>query len=73
MVDRPVAAHGENPRRRHADLLRGAPSLDRDAERAVRPAVPSRVDQLRELIDLVDRGLLSEEEFERQEAKIRDS
>ncbi len=56
-------------RRRHADLLRDAPDLDRRDD-AVPPAQPSRVDQVRELLDLVDRGLLSEEEFARQQAKI---
>ncbi|GAB3051171.1 hypothetical protein GCM10027053_08130 [Intrasporangium mesophilum] len=56
-------------RRRHADLLRDAPDLDRRDDAAPSP-VPSRVDQVRELLDLVDRGLLSEEEFERQQAKI---
>jgi hypothetical protein len=57
------------PRRRHADLLRDTPHLDRRDDVAP-PAQPSRVDQVRELLDLVDRGLLSEEEFERQHAKI---
>ncbi len=56
-------------RRRHADHLRDPPDLDRRHD-AVPTAQPSRVDQVRELLDLVDRGLLSEEEFARQQAKI---
>ena len=60
----------ENPRRRHADLLRDSPVLRPGIESTAGTAAPNRVDQLRELLDLVDRGLLSEEEFARQEAKI---
>ncbi len=57
-------------RRRHVDLLRRRPVLDAvavdpPASRAVR-----RVDQLRALLRLVERGVLSAEEFERQEEKV---
>ena len=61
------------PRRRHADLLRGSPALDRSVATFPPSPQPSRVDQVRELLDLVDRGLLSEEEFDRQQAKLLDS
>jgi hypothetical protein len=59
-----------SPRRRHVDLLRGSPALHRSADGLTPTTQPSHVDQVRELLDLVDRGLLSEEEFERQQAKI---
>jgi hypothetical protein len=57
-------------RRRHVDLLRGRPDLDAGsvdpaADRAVR-----RIDQVRALLHLVDRGVLSPDEFERQEGKV---
>jgi hypothetical protein len=57
-------------RRRHVDLLRRRPALDAvpvdpPAARAVR-----RVDQLRALLHLVERGVLSADEFERQEDKV---
>jgi hypothetical protein len=64
-----MATRPGTPRRRHADLLRDAPDLAR-RDAATPSALPSRVDQVRELLDLVDRGLLSEQEFERQQAKI---
>lgn len=57
-------------RRQHVDLLRRRPTLDPVAvEQPVTGAV-RRVDQLRALLGLVDRGVLSEEEFERQEEKV---
>ena len=57
----------------HVDLLRRRPVLDAldagpvdpPAQRAVR-----RVDQLRALLHLVERGVLSPSEFERQEEKV---
>ena len=57
-------------RRQHVDLLRRRPTLD--PAPVERPAVGAvrRVDQLRALLGLVDRGVLSAEEFERQEAKV---
>jgi hypothetical protein len=65
-----MVEHGRSPRSRHVDLLRGSPALDPTSAAQLPNAQPSRVDQVRELLDLVDRGLLSEEEFERQQAKI---
>jgi hypothetical protein len=78
MADHERTEHGgtERSRRarsRHVDLLRGSPALDRRGDAVAPTAQPSRVDQMRELLDLVDRGLLSEEEFERQQAKISGS
>ncbi|HEU5036444.1 MAG TPA: hypothetical protein VFT70_05530 [Nocardioides sp.] len=53
-------------RRTHLDLLRRRPTLD-----PVPVAQPGqRLDQLRALLRLVDRGVLSAEEFERQEEKV---
>jgi hypothetical protein len=57
-------------RRQHVDLLRRRPTLDPVvAEQAATSAV-RRLDQLRELLRLVERGVLSAEEFERQEQKV---
>jgi hypothetical protein len=60
----------DSSRRRHVDLLRRRPALDAapvdpPAARAVR-----RVDQLRALLRLVERGVLSAGEFEHQEDKV---
>jgi hypothetical protein len=55
-------------RRQHLDLLRRRPTLD--PVRVERPGAVRRVDQLRALLQLVDRGVLSAEEFERQERKV---
>jgi hypothetical protein len=57
-------------RRRHLDVLRRRPVLyavpvDPPASRALH-----RVDQLRALLHLVDRGVLSPDEFERQQEKV---
>ena len=57
-------------RERHVDLLRGPPVLnaapaDPTAHRAVH-----RLDQVRALLHLVDRGVLSPGEFETQESKV---
>ena len=53
-------------RRQHLDLLRRRPTLDPvTVEQPVR-----RVDQLRALLRLVDRGVLSPEEFDRQQEKV---
>ena len=57
-------------RRRATDPLRDSPALDTSRETRSLTAQPSRVDQVRELLDLVDRGLLSDEEFARQQAKV---
>ncbi|MGY2702362.1 MULTISPECIES: hypothetical protein [unclassified Nocardioides] len=55
-------------RRQHLDLLRRRPTLD--PVPVERPGAVRRVDQLRALLQLVDRGVLSAEEFERQERKV---
>ena len=59
----------EPSRRRHVDLLRRRPlpdtaTADLPEGRAVR-----RVEQLRALLRLVERGVISAGEFERQEGK----
>jgi hypothetical protein len=40
------------------------------ARSAVGPVVVRKVDEVRRLLGLLDRGLLSEEEFERQMVKV---
>lgn len=55
-------------RERHVDLLRRRPTLDPVAVDQGAPV--RRVDQLRALLQLVERGVLSAEEFERQERKV---
>ena len=57
-------------RRQHVDLLRRRPTLDPVAVEATAPAAVRRLDQLRALLRLVERGMLSAEEFERQQAKV---
>jgi hypothetical protein len=60
----------DGSRRRHVDLLRRRPRLEPVVvEQSVVGAV-RRVDELRELLRLVERGVLSAEEFERQEQKV---
>ena len=54
-------------RRRHLDLLRRRPVLD---PVPVEQQPTQRLEQLRALLELVDRGVLSAEEFERQERKV---
>jgi hypothetical protein len=56
-------------RRDHAGLLRRPPPLDPRVGSAA-AVQPRRVDEVRQLLRLVDRGLLSEEEFERQVLKV---
>ncbi|GAB3787636.1 SHOCT domain-containing protein [Nocardioides ungokensis] len=51
------------------DLLARRPWIDRSFAADPSPGV-NPVDQLRELIDLYDRGLLSREDLERQWAKV---
>jgi hypothetical protein len=51
------------------DLLARRPWIDRSFAADPTPGV-NPVDQLRELVDLYDRGLLSREELERQWAKV---
>jgi len=68
-----MGLHAGHPRRRHTDLLRESPVLDTSRETRSLTGQPSRVDQVRQLLDLVDRGLLSEEEFARQQAKVMGS
>jgi hypothetical protein len=54
-------------RRQHVDLLRRRPTLD--PVEVEQPAA-RRLDQVRALLRLVDRGVLSAEEFERQQEKV---
>ena len=55
-------------RRQHLDLLRRRPTLEPVPVEP--PSAVRRVDQLRALLQLVERGMLSAEEFERQELKV---
>jgi hypothetical protein len=55
-------------RRQHVDLLRRRPTLD--PLTVEQPGAVRRIDQLRALLRLVERGVLSAEEFERQEEKV---
>ena len=57
-------------RRRHVDLLRRRPLLDPVTVDAPAPRAGRRVDQLRALVHLVERGVLSAEEFERHQEKV---
>ena len=57
-------------RRDHVGVLRRRPPLDPRADAALVPLSPHRVDEVRQLLGLVDRGLLSEEEFDAQLRKI---
>ena len=57
-------------RRDHTGLLRRPPPLDAGVGPAVAAVQPRRVDEVRQLLRLVDRGLLSEEEFEGQVRKV---
>ena len=57
-------------RRRHVDLLRRRPVLDAVPVDPTAPEAVRRVDQLRALLHLVDRGVLSAGEFERHQEKV---
>jgi hypothetical protein len=57
-------------RRQHLDLLRRRPRLDPGAVEPAANGAVRRLDQLRELLRLVERGVLSAEEFELQEEKV---
>ncbi len=52
--------------RRRSDLLIRPPMLERSST----PAVSDPLVQLRALVDLLGRGLLSDEEFEHHKAKV---
>ena len=53
-------------RRDRLGVLRGRPPLDPMVDSAVAPAGHRSAGEVRELLRLVDRGLLSDEEFESQ-------
>jgi hypothetical protein len=53
-------------RRDRLGVLRGRPSLDPRTGSTVGSSELRRVDEIRELLRLVDRGLLSEEELDAQ-------
>ena len=57
-------------RRRHVDLLRRRPRLGAPAVEPPVEIVVDRVDQVRALLRLVERGVLSADEFERQQDKV---
>lgn len=50
----------------HVGVLRARPVLDQGTEPVGRPGGPHRIDEIRLLLELVDRGLLSEEELDTQ-------
>jgi len=58
-------------RRRLVGVLRRRPRLDRAAVSPESGAAVRRLDELRALLRLVERGLLSAEELEREQLKIR--
>ena len=55
-----------------SDLLSRPPCGARTYEERVRAWIVDPVEQLKELADLLSRGLLSREEFERHKAKVID-
>lgn len=57
-------------RREHLGVLRSPPTLDVRPGGATGPPGLRRSDEVRLLLRLVDRGILSEEEFERQVRKV---
>lgn len=60
----------DSSRRRHVDLLRRRPVLDAVPVDPAAARAARRVDQLRALLHLVERGVLSAGEFEHEEAKV---
>jgi hypothetical protein len=60
-------------RSERVDLLARPPSAERTAESGITALIVDPVEQLRELADLFDQGLLSREEFERQRNKVLDA
>jgi hypothetical protein len=60
------------PRGHGPDLLCRPPSGAGPADRGWAELVVDPVEQLRELADLCQRGLLSPEEYEQQKAKVLD-
>jgi Short C-terminal domain len=57
-------------RRHRSDLLARPPCGGRELDGGVAALMVDPVDQLQELADLRNRGLLTSEEFERQKARI---
>ena len=57
-------------RRSHVDLLRRRPLLDPVVEASPATAAGSRIVQLRVLLHLVERGVLSPEELELQQESL---
>jgi len=53
-------------------VLRRRPVIDATADQYPPDLDVRRTNQVRELLSLVDRGLLSEEEFEQQQARLRE-
>jgi hypothetical protein len=60
-------------RRHRSDLLARPPCLVQTYEDSVRAWIVDPIAQLEELADLLRRGLLSREEFERHKAKVIDT
>jgi hypothetical protein len=57
-------------RRDRVGVLRASPALDTTVGATIRPVTRWRVEEVRQLLVLVDRDLLSEEEFELQMLKM---
>lgn len=57
-------------RRQHLGVLRSPPALDPRSGGGAAPPGLRRSDGVRQLLRLLDRGVLSEEEFERQMRKV---
>jgi hypothetical protein len=57
-------------RRRQGDLLARPPCGARELEGGVAALIVDPVQQLEELADLLSRGLLTNEEFERQKTRV---
>ena len=57
-------------RRSHVDLLRRRPALDQVVVSSPASAAVGRVNQLRVLLHLVERGVISAEELERQQETL---
>ena len=59
-------------RSHRSDLLARPPCLVRTYEDTVRASIVDPIEQIVELADLLSRGLVSHEEFQRHKAKIID-
>jgi hypothetical protein len=65
--------HPRTPRSRHLGLLTRPPCEQRGVEQSWTAIAIDPIAQLRVLGDLLTAGLLSQDEFDRQKAKVLDS